>query len=95
MSNHNDLADLVLAHRRAADRVFESEVLKLRTVYGDRAVAQALAIAEAAERRDQVSISAERERRGREIRTQRRVQLLRQRRPHDERPGPVLPPGWR
>ena len=34
MANHNDLADLIAAHRRAADRVFESEMVKLRLTFG-------------------------------------------------------------
>ena len=61
-SSIDDLAALIIQNRIQLERVFESEIVKLKVVYGDRAVAQALEIAQQAERRDRVSISGNRRR---------------------------------
>jgi hypothetical protein len=98
MANHHDLADLVLARRREAGRWLESEMLKMRVAFGDRAVAAAVQLAQQAEERERISIEGERRLRQRDLVTARWAQRLRARRDHDhdERPlGPVLPPGWR
>ena len=75
--------------------------MKLRTVYGDPVVAQALEIAREAEQRDRMSISGRRRRRQRENTTARQTQQLFQRKDHDKpSPRPMeplapLPYGWR
>jgi hypothetical protein len=75
------------------------QLLKLRVTFGDAAVREALAIAQQSERRDQVSISAERQRHQREIRATRRTQQLRQRKDRNEpqiADGELpLPSAWR
>jgi hypothetical protein len=38
MAHLSDIADLIASHRAAAERMFESEIAKLRMTYGDKVV---------------------------------------------------------
>lgn len=52
MSSITDLADLIAANRARLERTFDGEIARLRTVHGNRAVDEALRIAEQAQRED-------------------------------------------
>jgi hypothetical protein len=51
MSSITDLADLIAANRARLERAFDGEIVRLRTVHGNRAVDEALRIVEQAQRR--------------------------------------------
>jgi hypothetical protein len=63
MASLVDLADLIAAHHRAAERLLDSEIAKMRAAHGDKAVGQALEIASRrSEQRAAISIAAARAR---------------------------------
>ena len=99
MASLDDLAELIARHREAAARMFDSEIEKLRHVYGQAIVTKALELASRQGDRS-ISIAASRERH----RTQRAAERWTQRHfrdQHGDEPstqGTSLAswtPGWR
>jgi hypothetical protein len=63
MASLDDLAGLILHHREAAERLFDSEIEKLNHIHGPAIVRRALELADCqGERRDAISITASRAR---------------------------------
>src|SRR5262249_3977003 len=97
MASLNDLAGLIAHHRAAAERLFDSEIARLRLAYGDRVVTKAMGLVERqGDQRAAISVSAARLRHAQERAAERGAQRA-FRQQHDAETGapPRLPPGWR
>jgi hypothetical protein len=94
MSQLSDIVDLIAATRREVEKIFDSEVQKLRLTYGPAMIETALRLEK---QRDEMSIVRGREReRQAGVRRKQMQKLFRKQHNADEWPDiPPLPSGWR